>query len=151
MKKVFIFFSLLLMAAESYGQSSKTINLDDCYKLARQQYPLIKQHDLIEKTKDYSIQNASKGYYPKFSVNGQATYQSAVTAVTLGALPKPFNDISFPVPSKDQYKVTGEVDQMIYDGGAIKYTKQADDANAKIQQQNLEVELYALKDRINQV
>ena len=151
MKKVFIFFSLLLMAVENYGQSPKTINLDDCYKLARQQYPLIKQHDLIEKAKDYSIQNASKGYYPQFSVNGQATYQSAVTTIPMGALPKPFNDISFPVPSKDQYKVTGEVDQMIYDGGAIKYTKQADDANAKIQQQNLEVELYALKDRVNQV
>ena len=59
------------------GQSALTIN--DVYQLARKNYPAIKQRDLITKTKEYSVSNAAKGYLPAFSVNGQATYQSAVT------------------------------------------------------------------------
>ena len=45
----------------------------------------------------------------------------------------------------------GEVDQTIYDGGVIKQQKQSDQTNSDIQQQSLEVQLYALKDRINQI
>ncbi len=151
MKNILILFSLILMGVSGYGQSPKTITLEDCYKLAKQQYPLIKQRDLIEKTKDYSIQNAAKGYYPQFNINGQATYQSAVTAISVSGLPKPFNDINFPTVSKDQFNVHGEVDQTIYDGGIIKQQKQSDLASANIQEQNVEVQLYALKDRINQI
>ncbi len=77
--------------------------------------PLIKQRDLIAKTKDYSVSNAAKGYLPVFSVNGQATYQSAVTTF-------PFHvpGITIPQFSKDQYKIYAEADQVIYDGGVIK-------------------------------
>lgn len=150
MKNILILFSLLFMGFAGYGQS-KTINLEDCYKLARQNYPLIKQHDLIEKTKDYSIQNAAKGYYPQLNINGQGTYQSAVTAISVSGLPPAFSHLSFPTISKDQFNVHGEVDQTIYDGGVIKQQKQSDVANANIQEQNVEVQLYALKDRINQI
>ncbi len=151
MKKILVLFSCLL-AFEGYGQTPVTIHLEDCYKLARQQYPLIKQQDLIEKTKDYSIQNAAKGYYPQISLNGQATYQSDVTSVPFSLnIPKLGLDLSIPTPNKDQYKVYGEVDQVIYDGGIIKYSKESDVANAAIQEQNLEVELYALNDRVNQL
>ncbi len=151
MKNILLLFSLLLIGFTGYGQTAKTINLEDCYKLARQQYPLIKQRDLIEKTKDYTIQNAAKGYYPQLNINGQATYQSAVTAISVGGLPPPFNNISFPTISKDQFNVHGEVDQTIYDGGVIKQQKQADAASANTQEQNVEVQLYALNDRINQI
>ncbi len=151
MKNILILFSLLLIAATSYGQSSKSINLEDCYKLAKQQYPLIKQHDLIEKTKDFSLLNAAKGYYPQFSVNGQGTYQSAVTAIAVSGLPPAFSHLSFPVLPLEQFNVHAEVDQTIYDGGVIKQQKQSDVASSDIQQQNIEVQLYALKDRINQI
>ena len=40
---------------------------------------------------------------------------------------------------------------MIYDGGVIKNQKQTAEANEVVQQQNLEVELYALYDRVNQL
>ncbi|HTA28228.1 MAG TPA: TolC family protein [Bacteroidia bacterium] len=151
MKNILLLFSLVLIGFTGYGQTAKTISLEDCYKLARQQYPLIKQRDLIEKTKDYTIQNAAKGYYPQLNINGQATYQSAVTTIAVGGLPAPFNNISFPTVSKDQFNVHGEVDQTIYDGGVIKQQKQADAASANVQEQNVEVQLYALKDRINQI
>lgn len=151
MKNIPILFSLILIDFTGYGQSAKSISLQDCYKLARQNYPLIKQHDLIEKSKDYSIQNAAKGYYPQFNINGQGTYQSAVTEIAISGLPPAFSHLSFPVLPLEQFNVHGEVDQIIYDGGVIKQQKQSDIANADAQQQNIEVQLYALKDRINQI
>jgi len=150
LKKLLV-ISCWLLTGSCFGQSSKTINLEQCWKLAKDQYPLIKQRDLIEKTKDYSIENAAKGYYPQVNFNGQGTYQSAVTTIPLSGLPKPFNDLSFPTISKEQFNVHGEVDQTIYDGGLIKQQKQSDAASADMQQQNLEVQLYVLKDRINQI
>ncbi len=151
MKNILILFSLILLGLTGYGQSSQAISLDDCYKLARQNYPLIKQHDLIEKTKDYSIQNAAKGYYPQVNFNGQGTYQSAVTTIEVNGLPPAFSHLSFPTLPLEQFNLHGEVDQTIYDGGVIKQQKQSDIANADVQQQNVEVQLYALKDRINQI
>ncbi|HTB33094.1 MAG TPA: TolC family protein, partial [Bacteroidia bacterium] len=129
MKNILILFSLLLTIANGYGQTAKTLQLEECYKLAKQQYPLIKQRDLIEKTKDYTIQNAAKGYYPQFNINGQATYQSTVTEIAISGLPPAFSHLSFPVLPLEQFNVHGEVDQTIYDGGVIKQQKQSDAAN----------------------
>ena len=125
---------------------SPSLTISTCYRLARQNYPLIKQRDLINKTKDYTISNAAKGYLPALSINGQATYQSAVTN-----FPFKIPGLTFPQYSRDQYKMYGELDQVIYDGGAIKNQKQTAEANQVIQQQSLEVQLYALYDRVNQL
>jgi outer membrane efflux protein len=53
--------------------------------------------------------------------------------------------------SKDQYKIYAEANQLIYDGGVLKQQKKLQEANAIIDVQQLEVELYKLKDRINKL
>ena len=128
------------------AQQTEKLSIEDVYQLARKNYPLIKQRDLIAKTKDYSVSNAAKGYLPVFSVNGQATYQSAVTN-----FPFQVPGIKIPQFSKDQYKFYAEADQVIYDGGVITNQQQTAEANEVVQQQNLEVQLYALYDRVNQL
>jgi outer membrane protein TolC len=151
-KKWFKCLTLLIVASAylsiARAQSAATLTIQECYKLARQNYPLIKQRGLITKTKDYSVSNAAKGYLPAFSINGQATYQSAVTTFPFTI---PIKGFTLPQYSKDQYKIDGELDQAIYDGGVIKNQKQTAEANDVIQQQSLEVELYALYDRVNQL
>lgn len=127
-------------------QAQTALTIEQCYTLAKQNYPLVKQHGLIEKTKEYSVENAAKGYLPQFTVNGQATYQSDVTSIPI-SLP----GFKIPTLSKDQYKIYGEADQTVYDGGAIKYLKESKTAAAVVQQQTLEVSLYDLKGRINQL
>ncbi len=139
-------FCLLPIAKISAQQTHITIN--EAYQLAKQNYPLIKQRDLISKTKEYSVDNASKGYLPVFSINGQATYQSAVTNFPFSI---PIPGFSMPSYNKDQYKIYAELNQIIYDGGVIKNQKQVAESNEIIQQQNLEVALYALYDRVNQL
>lgn len=130
--------SLLLNA------QTNSISLDSCYLLAKRNYPLVKQYELIEKTKDYSLENIAKGYLPQININGQATYQSDITQ-----LPKIIPGV--PVLTKDQYRLYAEADQPIYDGGIIKEQKKLQEANSIVDKQKLEVELYKLEDRINQL
>jgi outer membrane protein TolC len=141
---------LLIISSKTviYAQSAGKLTIEKAYQLARKNYPLIKQMDLLVKTKEYSVSNAAKGYLPAFSVNGQATYQSAVTSFPFKV---PIPGFTLPNYSKDQYKIYAEVDQVIYDGGVIKNQKQTAEVNQIIQQQNIEVELYALYDRVNQL
>lgn len=140
--KTLLAFSIWLSA---FGfANAQSLTLDNCLEMAKQNYPLIKQYTLIEKTKEYSIVNAQKGVLPQFNVAGQATYQSAVTAVQI-SLP----NMNIPTISKDQYKLYGEVSQSITDLFTVKDQKEYINANSEIETQKIEVELYKLRERIN--
>ena len=141
-------WSLFFLPSISFSQQVIQLNINEAYQLAKRNYPLIKQRDLLKKSRDYAVNNAAKGYLPTFTINGQATYQSDVTNFPFKI---PVSGFTLPAYSKDQYKIYAEADQVIYDGGAIKNQKQAAEVNEIIQQQNLEVELYALYDRVNQL
>jgi outer membrane protein TolC len=128
------------------AQTVTSLSIDDCYRLARQNFPFIKQKDLIQKTREYSIHNISKGYLPQFLINGQATYQSDVTEI-----PVKLPNTTIPTLDKDQYKLYAEVNQAVFDGGVKRLQKQSVESGAAVEQQKLEVELYKLNDRINQL
>jgi outer membrane protein TolC len=142
-------WGMLLICSASVNAQSKIITIEKCYELARQNYPLIKKHDLITRSSNYSIENAGKFYLPQFSVSGFASYQSQSINFqeALGGGP----GVLLPPLSKDQYKIQAEVNQTIYDGGQVKNQQDLMRVNEVSQQQNLEVNLYALKDRITQL
>ena len=147
MKSFFII--ILLLTGASVQAQNNVYTLEKCYALARQNYPLIKKHGLIARSSSYSIENAGKGWLPQFSLSGQATYQSETVNFqkVIGGGP----GLLIPPLSKDQYKVQAEVNQSIYDAGRIKNEKDMILANEASQQQSLEVALYQLNDRINQL
>ncbi len=128
------------------AQENNSLNLDTCLAMAKKNFPLIKQYGLIEKSKEYSIDNANKGYLPQFNIAGQATYQSAVTQIPI-SLP----NMDIPTISKDQYRLYGEVSQPITDLFVMKDHKNLIEANAQVETQKVEVELYKLRERINQL
>ncbi|HSV09873.1 MAG TPA: TolC family protein [Hanamia sp.] len=143
LKKIVFTFFLITATLMLYAQT-QSITLDSCYVLAKKNYPLIKQYELIAKSNEYTLENIAKGYLPQLNINGQATYQSDVTQ-----LPKSIPGVK--TLSKDEYKIYAEANQVIYDGGVIKEQKNLQEANALVDLQQLEVELYKLKDRINQL
>jgi outer membrane protein TolC len=144
MKLISLIASICVALNSADAQVVQTLSIENCYRMARQNYPLTKQKALIVKSKEYSIENASKGYLPQFNINGQATYQSDVTEI-----PIKIPNTTIPTISKDQYKIYTEIDQTISDGGIIKMQKQSIEANAVVEDQKVEVELYNLKERIN--
>ena len=147
-KSVVAFWALCLVGLPQMAQAQQVskLSLSEAWQMARAHYPLTRQHDLIARTRTLTLENASKGHLPAFSLNGQATYQSDVTN-----LPIKIPGTTIPAFSRDQYKMYAEADQVIYDGGLIRNQKKTASANEIIQQQNLEVELYALYDRVTQL
>ncbi len=135
------------------GLNAQTLKIDDCYRMARENYPLVKQYELIEKTKEFSVENAQKTHLPQFGIYGQATWQSDVTKIPLDfeAL-KPIlgnNVPTIPELSKDQYKLYGDVSYSLTDLVTTKNQSDLVKANAEVEKQKLEVELYKLRERIN--
>ena len=134
---------VVLMPAMSFAQ----LTLDSAYAAARNNYPLIKQKDLVRKTTDLNIENIRKGYWPQVSVSAQATYQSTVTKVDVPTPP----GVKIESPALDQYRLVAEASQFLYDGGQIRQQQEMQQLNAVVEEQKLEVELFRLRERINQL
>lgn len=142
--------SLAALAAVSLQLPA--ITLDECYRMVRENYPLVKQYELTEKMSRYSFENAAMGYVPQISLAAQATYQSDVTA-----FPDSFNDllaiagVDMEGLSKDQYKVQLNISQTIWDGGYSKAQREALKAQQEVSKLTLDKDMEALKTRINQM
>lgn len=122
------------------------LDLQKAYTLAEKNYPVTKQSKLIEQTASISIENLNKGYLPQVTLSGQATYQSEVTKVPISV-----PGFTIESPSKDQYKLLADVNQLLYDGGTIKQQKVVQQLTANVEHQEVAVELYQLKERVNQI
>lgn len=147
MKRVKIYITITLLFASIISINAQQLTLDECHTKAKQHYPAIAQYDIIEQSKDFDIKNANMAYLPQISLGAQATWQSDITKIDID-IPVPI-DIDIPVPDKDQYKVTAEVNQLIWDGGVIGAQKKMATADAELQKHKLETELYTLKERVN--
>jgi outer membrane protein TolC len=123
-----------------------TVTLLQCHDAAVKNYPLVQQAGLIQQTEEYSVDNAYRGFYPQVTLTGSATYQSNVTQVP-GNIPAMFIE---PL-SLDQYRAQVEVQQTIWDGNIMASQSDQAKAQAKVSSQQLSVELYRLKERVNQL
>ncbi len=139
--KLICFLTIFLL---SFSTVSAQLTIDECQQKAKANYPLIKRYDLIEKSKGYTLSNAGKGYLPQISLSARASYQSEVTQI-------PINIPGVEGLSKDQYAATIDVSQTIWDGGVISSQKKITNAGAEVEQQQANVDIYALKDRVNQL
>lgn len=142
-------FLMLAFTVLPVNAQTGQLTIEECFDLARNNYPLIKKQELISKTERYSLENAGRVYLPQFSVTGQATYQSETIKFpdVLAGAP----GISLPEISKDQYRLQAEISQQIYDGGVTKNNKELIRANEEIHRQSLEVNLNTLKERVIQL
>jgi outer membrane protein TolC len=147
MKKMLWLMAAFLAATNTWGQSALT--LEQCYRLAEANYPLTHQRALIASTRDYNISNIAKGIYPQLNVSGAATYQSAVTNISI----PPINGykINIPTVPKDQYKLYGEISETLTGFSINKQQREISGTDAALQEANLNSDLYQLKDRINQL
>ena len=139
-RKYIITVMYLLAAVGSVA--AQTLSIDSCYALAIKNYPLIRQYELIEKTKEYTLSNAGKAYLPQVSL-------TAIEGYVFGELP------SFgPAWSKGgnfKFIGLGQVNQTIWDGGATKTQKKIINAQSETDKATVDVAMHDLKSRVNQL
>jgi outer membrane protein TolC len=88
-------------------------------------------------------------YLPKVDANAQATYQSDVTHMDLSNIP--IKGFSIASPDKDQYKLTVDLSQLIWDGGQVSASRKLELAGLAADNMQVAVDLYALKGRVTQL
>ena len=154
MNKILFIGLFVFMQFGLVAQSYDTITLLDCYREAENNFPLMKQLDLYARASDLRLKNLKTNYMPALNINGQLSYQSDVTTVEMNIPSNPYfssDDIS-PTPiSKDWYKLTFDINQTIYDGGVTSSKNDLETINLHLSQQQVGIELYKLKERINNI
>jgi outer membrane protein TolC len=135
---------LLLFATQSWGQKSYT--LAECHRLARENAPRQEDSELIRQMGELKKDQAGTSWYPSLKLNGKMSYQSDVVTV---ALTDPSIPVSFPEVPKDQYGLNLDLTQNLYDGGIATAKKHYEEALTSANLQQVEVDLYQLKGKVN--
>jgi len=138
-----------LIPLASYSQ--KAITLKECYDQAMTANKLAGEKDAYSRISGIKDENLFKGWLPTLDANGSFVYNSSVVDIgsSLGALPIPgISNAIKPLPH-EQYKVTVDINQVIYDGGAIKGARAVEKADMIVNQKQTETDLYKLRGQIN--
>ena len=141
-------FVLLLTAANL----SARLTLERCQQLAQENYPAIKKYGLIEKSLDIELSDINKSWLPSVTAYGQGTIQNIVPTFP-SALEGVLAQMGHEVRGlgKLQYKVGVDVSQTIWDGGASKSRREVSRSREAVQQSGLEVEMYALRQKVDNI
>ena len=142
-----IILGLMMLPMMALGQT-----LEECQQAAEQNYPLIRQYGLIEKTTELTVANIQKGWLPQVSASAQATYQSDMTAWP-DEMKSMMTGMGLDMKGlkKDQYRVGIDLQQTIYDGGAISSQKAIAREQGKVQTAQNEVNIYYVRKRVNEM
>ena len=122
------------------------ITLQQCCSLARENYPLAKQYDLISLSEQYTLANIKSGNYPQLQLSGSVSYQSDATT-----LPFDIPNLDFHGQPKDQYRVMIELRQNIWDGGEKANSKRNARLVAEENKRKLDISMHELEDRVNNI
>ena len=136
---------LTMLPVMALGQT-----LEDCQMAAERNYPLIRQYGLIERTTALTVANIQKGWLPQVSASAQATYQSDVASWP-SEMKTMMTGMGIDIKglAKDQYRVSIDVQQTVFDGGAISSQKRIASEQGKLQAAQNDVSIYYVRKRVN--
>ncbi len=137
MKKI---VTLLCLIVPAMANAQDTISLGECLKATEENHPRQGDYQLLENISGNRLENFQAEWYPELNVNGSATYQSDVIQLGINS---PIPGLQFPVAPKDQYKVSLDINQTLYDAGMTKKQKE-------VEKTNVQTSVKQLKSDINQ-
>ena len=141
MKKVL----LMTVGAVLTSLSAHALSLEEARGMAHDNYPAIKQYRMIEQSRDFTLDNVAKGWLPKVSASAGAYG---------------FTDILKTNAQMDQMGIDMKnwlagasvtMTQNVYDGGQTAAQRQVASAQSDVQQRQLDVSMYAVNERIDQL
>ncbi|MEO1260212.1 MAG: TolC family protein [Bacteroidota bacterium] len=140
------FFLLLGMfcLTSVWSQPAISLSLTEAYKMARDQYPLLGNHPLLQKANELQLENIDRSKLPSVHWKADATLQSEVVAFPDGEM-APIN-IDLPLYNLKTY---AEAQYQIYDGGSIETQKAVARQQLAADQQSLEVDAYQVHEQVN--
>ena len=143
---------LLLSVLAVLFPAVRAQSLEECRQAAEQNYPIIRQYDLIARTTELTVRNIQKAWLPQISVTAQGSYQNKVTAWPEN-LQGMFAQMGIQLQglSRDQYKVGIDVRQTLFDGGTIGSRREIARGEGAVQAAQTEVDLYKIGQRVHEM
>ncbi len=134
---------LMMMAATVL--SAHALTLEEARRLAHDNYPAIRQYRLLAQSRDFTLSNVAKGWWPKVSASA-GTY--AFTAPLKQNVQMEAMEFSM-----KNWMASGSVtvSQRLYDGGQTAAQRRVVSAQNDVQQRQLDVSMYAVNERIDQL
>jgi len=142
---------IILLLGQFPLQAQKILTLQECYDQAMKANALAAEKNGYADISKLRDENLAKGWLPTLDANGSFIYNSSVLDMgsVLGSLPIPgIAGAIKPLPN-EQYKITLDINQVIYDGGAIKGARAIEKADLSINEKQTETDLYKLREQIN--
>ena len=136
--------NLIILFLMFFTHPQDTLKLNNCYEKAYDSYPNAYVKNYYQSNTNLKLKNLDVNFYPQISFKGRATYQSDVPVINI-SIPQ----FKPPELSKDRYQVLMDLKQLIYDGGSTGYLKEVEEKQLSTDNQKIEVELYALRQRVN--
>jgi outer membrane protein TolC len=136
--------ALLLTASTLAAQD--TVRLGPLHAAATERDPRVRQLALQLSASEARLRNLDAERLPQLRLTGQATRQSEVPSLPI-SLP---GGMTPPVPPKNHYEVRGEVEQRVYDAGAL--ARRRDIERARLAEARAEVgaALFGVREEVNQ-
>lgn len=141
--------TLLLLLAAWLALSAETVTIEQCVEKAEENYPLIRKYDLLAAACDIELSDIDKAWLPQIGISGQVTAQNAVPSYP-ETLSHFLDQAGQKIEGlgKVQYKAGVDVAQSIWDGGVARSRRRVQKAGTEVQKEALEVEIYAVRQRV---
>lgn len=130
----------------SLQAQSAELSLDQCLDQARANSPLLAQQPLLAEALAAKTTQLNRSYWPQLQVAGQATWQSDVVSV-----PIDIPGVMIPTPPQDQYRATLDLQQTLWDGGAMTAQKNQVESQTRAESQRLAASFYQMEGQIQQL
>ncbi len=137
---------MLLFSCINLGLIAQNYSLQKCIEIALVNSTSTKQLSIIQEELKLKNEVSNINNLPKLTLNGGATYQSDVTSLQVS-----FPGISIPLPQKDQYKLTLDLQQNIWDGGLNNITKKVNNLISKTDEYQIKVDNHMIAEQITQL
>ena len=128
------------------------VTVESCVAKAEANYPLVSKYRLLELTSDIELSDINKSWLPRLGVYAQATVQNVVPS-----FPATLSDVLEQMGSdvqglgKLQYKAGIDLSQTLWDGGTSARRREVVRAQEAVQRDALDVELYAVRRRVENI
>lgn len=121
------------------------LTLDSCRQKAHDNYPMVRQYALLDRSRDYTLNNIGKAWLPQVSATG-----GAAAFTDLLDMPTQAKTLSGNTKNWTTGAMVG-LQQQIYDGGQTKAKKDIAQAETEVNRRNVDVSMYAVNDRVEQL
>ena len=151
MKRKVLILLILLITGFITLPAQKVFTLKECYDMAMSVNALADEKTSYSDISRLKDENLTKGWLPTLDANGSFVYNSSVIDMSsvLGSLPIPGIASAIKPLPHEQYKIAVDINQVIYDGGAIKGARALEKADLSINEKQTETDLYKLRGQIN--